>query len=233
MPKKRFNLASDLDVQRFNGSYSLSDALTPDHAHEEDAHTRGFLRAVVAVATLFGLSVATSGQSPDAVRASEQATADKQVQESSTDCSAWMLDGYRLGMRGDEILAVRSVTLHVAGQAQAGERGKFQGVLVLDALNRLEKWDVKYRTRSGDALRAQLRERFGEPISDVVGNILENGTDTIRQRRTCWQSVSCDVAIVVSDNVSVRGGEGHSISACLARASSFPKGLLESRSLSP
>ena len=42
----------------------------------------------------------------------------------ATDCSSWALDGYHLGMLGTELLAVRSVTLHVEGQAQAIESGR-------------------------------------------------------------------------------------------------------------
>ena len=149
------------------------------------------------------------------------------------DCSEWTLDGYRLGMRGDEVLAVRSVTLHVEGQAQASEPGKLDGVLVLDVLNRLEKWDVAYHTTNGDALRAEMLGRYGKPGSDVSGKLIEDESNTVRQRRTIWRSVTCDAAIIVYENTSVRGAPMHTVHAVLARASSFKPELFEMKSLFP
>jgi hypothetical protein len=146
------------------------------------------------------------------------------------DCSKWMLDGYHLGMRGDELLAVRSVTLHVAGQAQVVEAGRLQGVLVLDTLNRLEKWDVRYDTADGEGLRAEMREWLGEPISDVTG-MIDNESGAIRQRRTLWQSKDCDAAIIVYETTSVRGAPAHTVSATLARASILPPNLAEMKTL--
>jgi hypothetical protein len=146
------------------------------------------------------------------------------------DCSNWMLDGYQLGMPGDELLAVRSVTLHVNGQAQVVEAGRLQGVLVLDALNRLEKWDVRYETGDGERLRGEMRERHGEPISDVTGNI-DDERGGIRQRRTIWRSRACDVAIIVYENTSVRDARAHTVSATLTRASNLPPGLAEMKTL--
>jgi hypothetical protein len=148
----------------------------------------------------------------------------------SLDCSNWTLDGYRLGMRGDELLGVRSVTLHQEGQAQVIEPGKLQGVLVLDGLNRLQNWDVRYDTADGEGLRAEMRERHGEPISGVSGNI-DDETSGVRQRRTIWQSKACDALIIVYENTSVRGAPGHTASATLARASSLPPGLAEMKTL--
>ena len=147
------------------------------------------------------------------------------------DCSQWTLDGYRLGMPGDEILAVRSVTLHVEGQAQAIEPGKFRGVLVLDALNRLEKWDVRYDAANGAGLRAEMRERFGEPISDVSGDLLRDESDTVLQRRTIWRSTACDAVIIVYENTSERGSPGHTVAATFARTSMLPPGLAEMKTL--
>lgn len=149
------------------------------------------------------------------------------------DCSAWTLDGYRLGMRGDEVLAVRSVTLHMEGQAQAIVPGKFQGVLVLDALNRLEKWDVAYRATNADALRADLQGRYGKPVADVSGDLNADASTTVRQRRTIWRSVTCDVAIILYENVSVRGLPINSVHATLARASGLPAGFIEMKTLFP
>jgi hypothetical protein len=149
------------------------------------------------------------------------------------DCSEWSLDGYRLGMRGDEVLAVRSVTLHVEGQAQASVPGQFDGVLVLDALNRLQKWDVLYHTSSDEALRAEFQERFGKPVADVTGNVTEDESVTVRQRRTIWTSATCDAAIILYENTSVRGVSVHSVKAVLARASSFKPELFEMKTLFP
>jgi len=147
------------------------------------------------------------------------------------DCSSWTLDGYRLGMPGDELLAVRSVTMHVENQAQANEPGRFQGVLVLDVLNRLQKWDVRYDAAEGDELRADLEARIGEPASDVSGYRSGDETDTARQRRTIWWSTACDAAIIVYDNDSARGAPGRRVSATLARTSAFPPGLVQMKSL--
>jgi hypothetical protein len=147
------------------------------------------------------------------------------------DCSGWTLDGYRLGMHGDELLSVRSVTLHVEGQAQAVEPGRLQGVLVLDGLNRLEKWDVRYDTTSGERLRAEMREQHGEPTSDVTGNTENDGSDAVRQRRTIWRSKDCDAAIIIYELTSARGAPGHTVSATLARASILPPGLAEMKTL--
>jgi len=147
------------------------------------------------------------------------------------DCSNWTLDGFRLGMKGDEILAVRSVTLHVEGQAQVIEPGRLQGVLVLDALNRLEKWDVRYDAANGEGLRAELRERYGEPTSDITGNIQDDESGAVRQRRTIWRSKACDALIIIYESTSVRGAPGHTVSATLARASTLPPGLAEMKTL--
>lgn len=155
------------------------------------------------------------------------------AQSPAADCSNWTLDGYHIGMRGDALLAVRSVTLHVEGQAQAIEPGKFSGALVLDALNRLQTWDVAYVTPDGDGLRNAIRAAVGEPVSDVSGTAVESDTDTIRQRRTIWLSTSCDAAIIVYENTSVRGTPAHSVNASLTRASGLPKGLVEAKTLLP
>jgi hypothetical protein len=134
------------------------------------------------------------------------------------DCSIWALDGYRIGMGGEEILAVRSITLHVWGQAQVVAPGRFRGVLVLDATNHLEKWDVVYDAKDGETLRAEMRGRYGEPASDVSGNIIDDDSDTVRQRRTTWRSTACDAEIIVYENTSVRGSPGHTVGATLARS---------------
>ena len=147
------------------------------------------------------------------------------------DCSAWALDGYHVGMLGTELLAVRSVTLHVEGQAQVDEPGKLHGVLVLDALNRLEKWDVRYNTSTGGALRAELRARFGEPASDVSGSPTGDNSDPSRQRRTIWLSRTCDAAIILNEVTSGSGTDDRSISATLTRASSLRPGLVEMKTL--
>jgi len=147
------------------------------------------------------------------------------------DCSSWTLDGYRVGMKGDELLAVRSVTLHVEGQAQAVEPGKFHGVLVLDAMNRLEKWDVVYDKPDGVGVRAAMKARFGEPAADVAGNVPGDAPDSVRQRRTIWRSAACDAAIIVYENTSVHGTPGHTVSATLARASILLPDLVEMKTL--
>ena len=148
-----------------------------------------------------------------------------------TDCSKWALDGYRVGMRGDELLAVRSVTLHVERQAQAIEPGKLYGVLVLDASNRLEKWDVLYDPTHGDALRAEMKSSFGEPISDVSGDLWNDGSSTARQRRSIWRSTTCDAAIILYDDTFLHGSASRSVHATLIRASSLPPGLVEMKTL--
>jgi hypothetical protein len=147
------------------------------------------------------------------------------------DCSNWTLDGYRLGMRGDEVLAVRSVTRHVEGQAQAIEPGRFHGVLVLDALNRLEKWDAIYANPDGGGLRAEMKSRFGEPTADVTGDVPGDEPDSVRQRRTIWWSTTCDAAIIIYESTSTRGTPGHTVSVVLARASILKPGLAEMKSL--
>ena len=149
----------------------------------------------------------------------------------SPDCSSWGLDGYRLGMGGEEILAVRSVTIHVWGQAQVIEPGQLHGALVLDSSNHLEKWEVAYDRKEGAQLRAELTARFGEPASDVSGNVIDDATDTVRQRRSIWRSASCDAAIIVYENTSVRGAPGHTVHATLVRASALPQGLVEMKTL--
>lgn len=149
------------------------------------------------------------------------------------DCSVWALDGYRLGMRGDELLAVRSVTLHVEGQAQVSEPGKFSGVLVLDALNRLQKWDVLYHADNADALRADLQDRYGNPVSDVSGVLSSDPATTVRQRRTIWRSATCDAAIILYENASVRGTPVHSVHATLTLASSLRPGFIAMKTLFP
>jgi hypothetical protein len=150
---------------------------------------------------------------------------------SAIDCSKWTLDGYRLGMRGDEILAVRSVTLHVQHQAQAIEPGKFQGVLVLDLFNRLQKWDVHYDAAKGEKVRAELGARLGDPISEVSGELPGDETKPVRQRRTIWWSTPCDAAIVLYENEAVSATPGRSVSATLARTSMLPAGLAQMKTL--
>jgi len=150
---------------------------------------------------------------------------------SPNECSGWTLDGYHLGMRGDELLAVRSLTLHVEGQAQAVEPGRFHGVIVLDALNRLKKWDVAYETHDGTALRADLQGRFGEPSADISGNLAENDPGAGRQRRTIWWNQACDVAIIVYEHGNAGDTGGRTVSATLTRASSLPHGLVQMKTL--
>jgi hypothetical protein len=149
------------------------------------------------------------------------------------DCTAWTLDGYRIGMGRDEILAVRSITLHTEGQAQVVEPGRFSGVLVLDSAFGLAKWDVHYKTTDGNALRAELRERYGDPASEVTGDLPGDPSEPMRQRRTIWWNSACDVAIIVYENSSVRGTPMHSVQATLVRASRLSKGFLQSKTLLP
>jgi hypothetical protein len=101
---------------------------------------------------------------------------------------------------------------------------------VLDTLNRLEKWDVRYDTADGEGLRAEICEWLGEPISDVTG-MIDNESGAIRQRRTLWQSKDCDAAIIVYETTSVRGAPAHTVSATLARASILPPNLAEMKTL--
>ena len=173
------------------------------------------LRLAGLALTLFGLTGAAA-QGPKAA---------------APDCSKWTLDGYRLEMRGDELLAVRSVTLHVEGQAQVTEPGKLQGVLVLDALNRLVKWDVRYDAANGESLRAEMKSRFGEPIADVSGDLPGDESDRVRQRRTIWRSTACDAAIIVYENASSRGTAVHVVNATLARPAILTPGLAEMKTL--
>ena len=162
-----------------------------------------------------------------------QSTSDPIGNAIAPDCSNWTLDGYRLGMPGSELLAVRSVTLHLEGQAQVAEPGKLHGVLVLDALNRLEKWDVRYDSVDAEGLRASMQERYGPPTSDISGNLAGDISGGVRQRRTIWWSKACDAMIIIYDNTSVRGTPVRSVSAVLARASILNPGLAEMKSLHP
>ena len=134
-------------------------------------------------------------------------------------------------MLGTELLAVRSVTLHAEGQAQVIEPGKLHGVVVLDALNRLEKWDVSYDTSNGEALRAELRERFGEPASDVSGNAPGDSSAPLRVRRMIWLSRTCDAAIILYERASGSAAADRTISAILTRASSLKSGFVEMKGL--
>ena len=143
------------------------------------------------------------------------------------DCSAWTLDGYSVGMTGEEMLAVRSVTLHVEGQAQVVVPGSFRGVLVLDKQGRLREWDVVYDAREAEALRIEMLQRFGAPVSDVSGDIVE-----AHERRMIWRSVACDAAIVVYDTTATDGSV-HSVRATLARASTLPHKIYEMKTLLP
>jgi len=143
------------------------------------------------------------------------------MRSDTIDCTKWTLDGYRLGMTRDEILAVRSVTLHVEGQAQVVEPGKLSGVLVL-APTGLAKWDVKYETKNGDALRAELTDRFGGPFSDGDAPMPGDDATGLRRRATIWRDGTCDVAIVVSETAS-KDGSTHLVQATLARASSLSR----------
>ncbi len=149
----------------------------------------------------------------------------------SIDCPAWTLDGYRLGMTPADVLAVRSVTLHVRGQAQAVEPGRFRGVLVFDDGHALEKWDVAYENTKGDDLRAEMRRRYGEPVSDVSGSVAEDDEGGLRQRRTLWLNKSCDAAIVVYEYSRSGNPPGASVNAMLIRASGLEPGLIEMKSL--
>ena len=102
---------------------------------------------------------------------------------------------------------------------------------MLDALDRLEKWDVRYEAANGEALRAEMRERYGEPASDISGNIQGDESGTVTQRRTIWRSKACDALIILYENTSVSGPTGHTVSATLARASMLPPGVTEMKTL--
>jgi len=165
-----------------------------------------------------------------AAQAAGGETAPEDARRSATiACSEWTLDGYRLGMSGQELLAIRSVTLHVEGQAQVIEPGRFQGALVLDTLNRLQKWDVRYSAAAGDGLRAEMQKRFGRPSSDVSGS--PTGSPEDSQRRTIWWSSACDTAIIVYEHSAEPGTRGGSVSASLTRASILTPGILEMKTL--
>ncbi len=102
---------------------------------------------------------------------------------------------------------------------------------MLDSLDRLEKGDVIHDKTDGEGLRTEMRERYGKPISDIFGNVLDDESDTVRQRRTIWRSTTCDAAIIVYENTSVRGTPGHTVRATLARASRLKQGLTEMKTL--
>lgn len=137
------------------------------------------------------------------------------------DCTKWTLDGYRLGMSQNEILAVRSATIQVEGQAQVVEPGKFSGVLVVEPIG-LAKWEVVYTAKTADALRAELHDRFGDPFSDGDGPMPGDDKTGQRRRTTVWRDGICDVAVVVTETASA-DGSAHSVQAILARASSLSK----------
>lgn len=181
---------------------------------------------------LLGLSLSvTSWDGIAAAEAGDTGLRTPTEKAPTIDCSDWTLDGYRLGMLGDELLALRSVTLHTEGQAQAIEPGKFHGVLVLDGLNSLKKWDVIYQTTDGRALRAELGARFGKPNSDVSGSMSDEDPAAGRQRRTVWWSRACDVAIILYEYTPGDGATVHTVSATLARASGLTPGLIEMKTL--
>jgi hypothetical protein len=189
----------------------------------ERAKRSGLLVALAC--TAFGFTGAKAREPPAAVHAGRVDNPTVLV------CSGWMLDGYRIGMGRDEILAVRTATVLVAGQAQVIEPGRLSGVLVFDAANRLAKWDVLYLARSGESLRSEMRQRYGDPTSDIAADVLADETDTVRQRRTIWSSAECDVAIIVYENTGTRGTSGRTVNATLARASMLRPGFAEMKSL--
>ena len=190
------------------------------------------MRSNVVASALIGLSLSVAGWGGIAAAEPADTGLSTPTERAPTiDCSDWTLDGYRLGMLGDELLALRSVTLHTQGQAQAIEPGKFHGVLVLDGLNSLKKWDVIYQTTEGSALRAELGARFGKPNSDVSGSMSDDDPAAGRQRRTIWWSRACDIAIILYESTPGDGTTGHTVSATLARASSLTPGLVEMKTL--
>ena len=181
---------------------------------------------------LIGITLYWTGFADIAATEAGEATIASPAEDGTpTNCSNWTLDGYRLGMRGDELLSLRAVTLYAEGQAQAIEPGRFRGVLVLDGLNNLKKWDVIYQTKDGSVLRSEFSARFGKPISDVAGNISDNSPDAGRQRRTIWRNKICDVAIILYENTEGGGTTGSTVSATLIRASSLLPGLVEMKTL--
>ena len=140
---------------------------------------------------------------------------DMVMRSDMVDCTKWTLDGYRLGMSRNEILAVRSVTVHVEGQAQVVVPGTLSGVLVLGPTG-LAKWDVKYETKTGDALRAELTQRFAGPYLDTNDPNPGDEAASLRRRTTAWRDGTCDVELVVSET-GAADGSTHSVQATLSR----------------
>ena len=137
----------------------------------------------------------------------------------SAACRAWELDGYRIGMSRDEILDVRSVTIHKEGQAEVVQRGHFSGVLVLDPTIGLEKWQVHYEHREAEELRAELTSRLGKPVSDETKTMFEDPTNAMRQRRTIWRSDACNAAIAVDETINTGDTASRSVVVTLAVSS--------------
>lgn len=137
-------------------------------------------------------------------------------------CAGWTLDGYRIGMGRDESVTVRAATSVVNGQLQVVEPRKLSGVLVFDDRDQLRKWDVKYDVADGEALRAEMRERFGNPTSDDSEHP-RYLPPNLKERETVWHSSTCESAIVLIDRTVVEPGTPlvHHIQGLLIPASTL------------
>lgn len=149
-----------------------------------------------------------------------------------SNCSSWMLEGFNLGMQRDALLAVRPVTFAVTDEGRAFETFKFKGSLWLDGKNRLQEWYVIYDAADGDGVRAAMKTKFGEPIADVSGNIIEDEKDVLFEKRTIWWSTQCDAAMVIYEDTPLKGTLGHHVSVRLARPSRLPAGIDKWKTLS-
>jgi hypothetical protein len=70
-------------------------------------------------------------------------------------------------------------------------------------------------------------------VSRVGGDHSDGDPGAGRQHRTIWWSPSCDAALIVYENSTGSGSAERMVSATLVRASSLPRGLIQSKTLFP
>jgi hypothetical protein len=157
------------------------------------------------------------------------------IETASVDCSAWSLNGYRLGMPLEEARALRETK---AGQSRPGagqatftvkEEGRMAGTLIFDAGTRLVAWSTVYLGADPDEIRTALIGRLGPPVlDDRVGTDGKTRFgDEYRRLVTAWRSEACGAGVVLAISTATQNEEVTSVRVSLVAAAEVGREIAE------
>ena len=129
----------------------------------------------------------------------------------ATECEAWAIHGYRIGMSQEDAASVRPMKLRGSKGWKVREKGEFEGFLQFDD-NGLRRYAVQLKTgglgQKGSVKAATaksiLRERFGKPTDTVSAQKTNFLVGVVYSEADLWTNEICDSLIAVE---SVTGGD--------------------------